>query len=78
VVMMFGTLKDVTPSPMPNVRHCKRTPNIIARQKIFQGEHNGAFLLFVMLVIGMLLKVRQLNYTSFGFVMMSELFYWRH
>ncbi len=60
MVMMFGMLKNVTPSPMPNVPYCKRTPNIIARQKIFQGEHNGTFLLLVMLVIRMLQEVQQL------------------
>jgi hypothetical protein len=69
---MFGTLNDVTPSLMPNVQHYKRTPSTIARKKSFQGEHNGAFLLFVMLVIGVLPKVWQSNYTSFGFVMMIE------
>jgi len=70
VVMMFGTLNDVTPSPMPNVQCCKRTQNIIARKKSFQGEENEAFMLLIMLVIGVLREVRQLSYTSSGFVMM--------
>jgi len=72
VVTMFDTLNDVTPSPMPNVWHPKRTLSTIARQKLFQREHNGAFLFLVMLVIGVLPKMRQLNYTSFGFVMMIK------
>jgi hypothetical protein len=78
MVMMFGTLNDVTLSPMPNVWHCKRTPSTIAKQKSFQGEQNGVFLLLVMLVIGVLPKVRQLSYISFGFVMISKLLCWRH
>jgi hypothetical protein len=78
MVMMFGTLNDVTPSPMPNVRHCKRTPSTIAKQKSFQGEQNGVFLFLVMLVIGVLPKVQQLSYTNFGFVMILELLCWRH
>jgi hypothetical protein len=61
VVMMFGTLNDVTPSPMPNVQHCKRTTHVIAKQKSFQGEQNGVFLLLVMLVIGVLPEVQQLS-----------------
>ncbi len=67
---MFDILNDVSPSPMPNVRHYKRTPNIIARQKSFQGEQNDSFLLLVMLVIEVYPEVRELNYTSSGFVMM--------
>ncbi len=70
VVTMFGTLNDVTPSLVPNVWYCKRTPSIITRQKSFQREHNKAFFLLVMLVIGVLLEVWQLNYTSSSFVMM--------
>jgi len=58
---MFGTLKDVTLSPMPNGWHCKGTPSTITRQKLFQGEDNGAFLLLVMLVIRVLPNVRGLR-----------------
>jgi hypothetical protein len=63
VVTMFDTLNNVTPSPMPTVWNHKRSLNIIARKKSFQGEQNGAFLLFVMLVFKVLPEVQQLNYT---------------
>ncbi len=48
---------------MPTVWNHKRSLNIIARKKSFQGEQNGAFLLFVMLVFKVLPEVQQLNYT---------------
>ncbi len=61
VVMMFGALSDAPPSQMFNVQPCKRTITTIVRPKSLKKKQIVAFLLFVMLAIGMQLEVQQLN-----------------
>jgi hypothetical protein len=51
----------------------KRTRTTIARPKLFQKEYIVAFILLVMLAIRVLLKVQQLNFTNFGFVMTTKI-----
>jgi hypothetical protein len=58
VVMMFGILSDAPPSRMLNVQPCKRTPTTIVRPKSFVKKQIVAFLLFVILAIGMQLEVQ--------------------
>jgi hypothetical protein len=67
---MFGALNNVPKSQMLNVWHCKRTPNIIAKQKSFIKKKIMAFMFLVMLVIGMRPWVWQLSYTSSNFSIM--------
>jgi hypothetical protein len=58
---------------MFNVLLYKRTPTTIARPKLLQKEQIVAFILLVMLAIRVLLKVQQLNYANFGFIMMTKI-----
>jgi hypothetical protein len=59
---------------MFNVQRYKRTPTTIARPKLLQKEQIVAFILIVMLTIGVLLGVQQLNCTNFGFIMITKFF----
>jgi hypothetical protein len=71
VVIMYGKLRDAFPSSMFNVGICKNTPNIIVMLKSFQRNQFLAFLLHVMLVVGVKVKLDQLRFTWFGFVTMT-------
>jgi len=71
VVIVYGKLKGAFPSSMFNVGICKKTPNIIVMLKSFQRNQFLAFLLHVMLVVGVEVKLDQLRFTRFGFVTMT-------
>jgi hypothetical protein len=59
---------------MLNVQPYKRTPTTNVRPKLLQKEQIVAFILVVMLTIGVLLEVQQLNRTKFGFIMITKFF----
>jgi hypothetical protein len=58
---------------MLEVQLYKKTPTTIVRRKLLQKEQIMALILLVMLAMGVLLKVQQLNCTNFGFIMMTKI-----
>jgi hypothetical protein len=53
VGMTFGKLSVVPPSQIVIAWHCKKTPNTIAKPKLFQNKQIMVFQLHVRLVIGL-------------------------
>jgi hypothetical protein len=72
----FGEL-NITPRSQTLVAWCcKKTLNTTAKPKSFQNKQIMVFLFYVMLVISLQLKVYQLSYISFGFVMVTLCVVW--
>jgi hypothetical protein len=76
VVMAFGELNVFPRTQVVIVQRYKNTINNITKLESFLNKQIMVFLLNVMLVIGLQPKVYQLNYISFGFVMMTLCVVW--